>query len=103
MVILRAVAWLLLLVAVIVFTSDLTHTINGSTLTTSSLLSHWKTTSPGTLTATGSFVQHYAHPKLWDPLLLRLLLLPAWLLIGTVGVVLALLSRGKRRVNIFAN
>lgn len=103
MAIVRAVAWLFLLVAVIVFTSDLTQTVNGSAPASSSLLSHWKTTSPGTLAATGSFVQHYGHPKLWDPVLLRLMLLPAWLLIGTLGVVLAVLSRGKRRVNIFAN
>ena len=101
--ILRTAAWLFLLVAVIVFTADLTQSANGSAPASSSLLSHWKTTSPGTLAASAAFVQRYTHPKLWDPVLLRVLLLPAWLLIGTLGLVLGLLSRRKRRVNIFAN
>ena len=101
--ILRAVAWLFLLVAVIVFTADLTQSANGSAPASASLLSHWKTMSPGSLAASATFIQHYTHPKLWDPVLLRLMLLPAWLLIGGVGVLLGVLSRGKRRVNIYAN
>ena len=69
---------------------------------TSSLV-HWKALSPQSLAAFTSFVQHAMHPLVWDPVLVRLLVLPAWLLLGALGITCGLLGRKKRRVNIYAN
>jgi hypothetical protein len=35
-------------------------------------------------------------PLLWDPVLVTILLLPAWLVIGVVGVILVALTRRRR-------
>ena len=103
MVVLRAFAWVLLLVAVISLVGDLTRSSTGGTLAATSMLSIWKSMAPQSLTAISWFVQQTVYPALWDSVIVRVLLLPGWLLMGAVGVILALLSRKKRRVNIFAN
>ena len=100
---LRAIAWLLLLIAVISLTSDLTRGNGSASALLTTTLSHWKDVSPGSLAATAAFVRDTISPKAWDPVLVRVLLLPAWALFGALGVALALLGRRKRRVNIYAN
>ena len=100
---LRAFAWFLLLVAVIVLTNDLTRAAGGVGGFMVSSLSHWKETSPGSLATASTFVQKSLHPTLWDPVMVRVLILPAWILLGSLGLLLAVLGRRKRRVNIFAN
>ena len=103
MAVLRALAWLLLLVAVIVLVNDVTRAAggNGSVMATS--LSHWKQTSPASFASAAAFVQKSLHPKLWDPVIVRLLMLPMWVLLGALGLLFAVLGRKKRRINIFAN
>ena len=100
---LRFLAWPFLLVATVALVGDITHSANHTANAVTSAHSYWKIVSPQSLVATTAFIQRSLHPWLWDPLALRVLLLPAWLLIGSVGVILAVLGRKKRRVNIFAN
>ena len=103
MAVLRALAWIFLLVAMIALVGDLTRANTGGALVMTSSLAHWKSMAPQSLAAFSGFIQKLVHPVLWDPLMTRVLLLPAWLLIGAIGVMTALLGRRKRRVNIFAN
>ena len=103
MVLFRFVAWVLLLVAMIALVSDLTRAANGLPFTVTSTLGYWKSVSPQSLAATATAIQRSVHPLLWDPVCVRLLGLPIWLLIGGFGLLMAVLGRKKRRVNIYAN
>jgi hypothetical protein len=40
-------------------------------------------------------IEKYAHPLLWDPLMVSLLLLPTWLVVGLLGFLLMLVSQKK--------
>ena len=103
MAVLRALAWICLLIAMIALVGDLTRANTGGPMVMTSSLAHWKSMAPQSLAAFSGFVQKLVHPALWDPVMTRVLLLPAWLLIGAIGVIMAVLGRRKRRVNIFAN
>jgi hypothetical protein len=103
MAIFRALAWILLLIATIAIVNDLTRTnLSGGFVATSSLI-HWKNLSPQTLAAFTTFTQKSLHPLVWDPFVVRLLILPAWITFGALGITCAILGRKKRRLNIFAN
>ena len=99
----RFLAWVLLLTAMIALVSDLTRAANGGAFTVTTTLGYWKIVSPQSLAASETAVQRGVHPLLWDPVCVRLLGLPIWLLIGGLGAVFAILGRRKRRVNIYAN
>ncbi len=103
MVVLRVLAWCLLIVATIAFISDVTRSNTSGGIVVTSTLIHWKTMAPQSLAAFTSFIQRASHPLLWDPVLVRLLVLPAWATIGALGLLCGVLGRKKRRVNIFAN
>ncbi len=103
MVVLRVLAWIFLIVATVAFISDLTRSSTTGGMVVTSTLIHWKTFAPQSLAAFTSFVQRTLHPLVWDPVLVRLLILPAWVAIGALGLTCAVLGRKKRRVNIFAN
>ena len=98
-----SLAWILLLLAVIALTSDLTRTATGGPRAFTSALSYWQSMSPQSLASTSGFIRKSLHPLLWDAGLLRILILPTWLLLGAIGLLCAVVGRRKRRVNIFAN
>jgi hypothetical protein len=103
MIVFRAFSWLLLLAAAIFLTTDLTRVWTGSDTGMVSTLTHWKETSPATLSATAAFVQSKLHPIVWTGVIARLLALPTWSLLGATGIIFALIARRKHRINIFAN
>lgn len=44
------------------------------------------------------------HPLLWDPVVKSILALPAWILLGSIGLILGWLGRRRRRqINVFTN
>ncbi len=99
----RLLAGLLLLVAVIAAVYDATRTISADSLVMTSLGEHWSKLAPTSLTAAQAAVQRYTHPVVWTSLVHSLLLVPAWLFLSGFGVLLAVVARQRRRVNIFAN
>ena len=103
MVLFRFLAWILLLIAMIAIVGDFTRAANGGSSTVTTAFAYWKLVSPQSLASSANFVQRSLHPWLWDPVAMRLLMLPVWLIIGALGLALAVLGRKKRRVNIFAN
>ncbi len=103
MAVFRFFAWVMFLVAMIALVSDVTRAANGAPMTVTTTFAYWKSVSPQSLAASAAAVQKSVHPLLWDPLIVRVLLLPIWALIGFVGLALAVIGRRKRRVNIFAN
>lgn len=102
--VLRMIARPLLLVAVVALVYDGTRTLaGGSGLVITSLVEHWQNLSPATFEALKVLIVQRAHPQVWDGALLRLFKLPAWLVIGVFGMLLAWIGRKRRNVNVFIN
>ena len=101
---LRFLAGVFLLVAVIAAVNDATRSMAaGARVPFVSTLDHWSRLAPVTLAGARTSVQRRAHPLVWDPVLVTVLRLPAWGLFGIVGLLLAYAGRRRREVNIFAN
>ena len=100
MAVLRIFAGIFFLFAAIALASDFTRT-GGFAMT--SLAAHWKAFSPQMLISAQKAVSTNLHPFVWDPLMWRLISLPAWFLLGALGLTFGYLGRSKRRVNIFIN
>jgi len=105
MTVLRFLGGLFLLAAVIALTADFTRADPGGALLPpfASLLKHWADLAPQSLAAAKRAVEVRAHPLIWDPVIRSLLMLPAWMSLGAVGLLLSWLGRPRRRVDIFAN
>ena len=103
MAVFRFFAWVLLLIAMVSLVGDLTRAANGGPWAMTTTYGYWKSVSPQTLATSAGFVQKSLSPILWDTVVVRVLLLPGWFLIGGLGLILGVLGRKKRRVNIFAN
>jgi hypothetical protein len=102
MALLRILAGLFFLFAALAFAADVTRALAGAKFTMTSFAAHWAAFAPQLL-ATSKKMVSGLHPFLWDPMIWRLLLLPAWFLLGAIGVLFAHLGRRQRRVNIFIN
>jgi len=100
---LRFLAGIVLLVAVIFAVSDATGSLgtNGGAAVT--VHRTWSAVSLTSLGAAQGAVQRYTHPAVWNWGILKILQLPAWALFGLIGIILAFLGRRRRRVNIYAN
>lgn len=99
----RFLAGLALLVAVIFAVNDATHSLAGNHAPGISMHQVWSTASPASLKSFQGSVQRTTHPLVWTWGVLNILKLPAWALFGFVGLVLAFVGRRRRRVNIYAN
>jgi len=102
-VLLRFLAGAFLLVAVIAAVNDATRSLAANRVVMLSTQEHWSKLAPGALTAAQGSVRRTTHPLVWDAGLARVLQLPAWGLLGLVGLILAYAGRRRRRVNIYAN
>jgi len=101
---LRMIARPLLLIAVIALVYDGTRTLaGGSGLVLTSLMEHWQGLSPATLEGMKMLIVKRLGTAAWDGGLLRLLKLPAWLVFGVLGLVLAYIGRKRQKVNVFMN
>jgi hypothetical protein len=101
---LRFLAGVFLLVAVIAAVNDVTRSMAaGARVPPVTTYEHWSRLAPVTLAAARGSVQRKTHPMVWDPVLVSILQLPTWGLFGLVGVLLAYAGRRRREVNIFAN
>ena len=61
---------------------------------------YWFDFAPGSLAAAQAFVQSEINPLVWDPVVLTLLVQPAWVIVGPLGFLLLWigdLGRGRRR------
>jgi hypothetical protein len=101
---LRFLAAVFLLVAVIAAVNDVTRSMAaGARLPAVSTQEHWSRLAPVTLATARNSVERKVHPLVWDPAIVSVLRLPAWGLFGLVGALLAYAGRRRREVNIFAN
>ena len=101
-VLLRLSARLLLLAAVVALVYDGTRTLAGAGLVITSLGEHWQSLAPQSLDALRSLINRL-YPLAWEGGATRLLRLPAWLVIGVLGMLLAWIGRKRHPVNVFVN
>ena len=99
----RVVARLCLIGAVLALVYDGTLTMaGGSGLVVTSLADHWQAFHPASLAAVKNVLSQL-HPKMWDQAGLRLVKLPAWVVIGALGFLLAWIGRKRRPLNVYIN
>jgi hypothetical protein len=105
MVFLRFLAAILLLAAVIAGVYDGTRALDskGAEVSMTSLGEHWSKLAPVSYKNAQAAVRRYSHPLIWDTLIQRLLLVPSWVVFGSLGLLLGYAGRRRRRVNVFAN
>lgn len=86
--------------ALVALVIDATSTIAAGSWSTTSFGQYWFDFAPESLAAAQAFVQGEVNPVLWDPVALKLLVQPAWLIVGPLGFLLLWigdLGRGRRR------
>ncbi|HEX6979719.1 MAG TPA: hypothetical protein VF342_10515 [Alphaproteobacteria bacterium] len=57
----------------------------------------WYAIHPGSLNLVQAVIERYVHPFLWDPVIFTLLLQPAAVVFGVIGLVLVLVFRRRKR------
>ena len=62
----------------------------------------WYALGRGSLNLTQSVIQRYLHPALWDPVIVTVLLAPAWAILGAAGIALHYLFRKRPKRRHFA-
>jgi hypothetical protein len=100
---LRFLAAVLLLIAVIAGVYDATRSLAAHAPVMTSLSDHLTKLVPGVLASARDAVRKSTHPLVWDAGIAKVLLLPAWIVFGALGVLAAYAGRRRRRTNVFAN
>ena len=99
----RMVGRALLIAAVIALVYDGTRTLGaGSGLVLTSLAEHWQSLAPQSLAGFKAVVVRL-NPSAWDLGALRVLKLPAWLVLGVIGLLFAWVGRKRKGVNVYVN
>lgn len=101
---LRVIARPLLLAAVVALVYDGTKTLagGGNGLVFTSLAEIWQANHPTSLTSLKGVISQL-HPMAWEKGALSILRLPAWAVVGTVGLVLAWIGRKRPQPKVFVN
>jgi hypothetical protein len=103
MLVLRFIGSLFLLGAVIALTSDLSRPQRGDAPTFASIHKHWSDLAPQTLAGAQKTVATRTHRVVWDPMIVSVLNVPAFMTFGALAVLFLYLGRPRRRVEIFVN
>ena len=101
---LRFLAALFALVAVIAFAADISrHNVDGSGFSSMSLLDHVATFAPSLLASAKSAITRSVGAKAWDPVLTSLLGFPASLIFGLLATFCGYAGRPRHEIRIFVN
>lgn len=104
MAVLRFLASLFLLIAVVALVSDFTRAATrGETFVASSIASHWGAVAPGSLQSAKTVVSRATHPLVWNPLVTSVIEMPAFVLFGGLGLLCGIAGRRRERLNVFVN
>jgi len=95
----RLIGWAFIAIAFMVLGRDLLQFLNTGELQFILLGELWYNLFPEGLNLAQAIVQRYLFPSLWDPVILTILLWPAWLDFFVPGVVLIFLFRKKKNHN----
>ncbi len=95
----RAIAWILLALAVIVGAHDALNYWQTGTYDPLQLGTVWYQVHRGSLNLVQAVIERYVHPAVWQDVIFPVLVWPAWLVLGGLAVLFGVLfgSRKSRR------
>ncbi|MAZ04630.1 MAG: hypothetical protein CMN56_15960 [Sneathiella sp.] len=96
MIIGRLLSWILVGCAFLVLGHDILQYLNTEAWHSILLGELWYNLNPQGINLMQAVIQRYLTPVLWDPIILTVLLWPAWLVFIVPGVVFLLLFRKRR-------
>ena len=104
MAVLRFLASLFALVAVVALVADATPALNGTgAFKPMPAIGYWKELAPSTLVAARAAIQQTPVPWVWDPILTSVLGLPAAVLFGGLAIVCGYFGRRRQQMKIHVN
>ena len=103
MLVLRFIGALFLLGATIALTADLSRPSRPDTPLLTSIYKQLSDLAPQTLAAAQKTISTRTHRYVWDPLIMSVLRIPAFITFGMLAVLFLYLGRPRRRVEIFVN
>lgn len=104
MLLLRLLGSWFLLLATLALVNDASRSVSSKAgFVSVSLGEHWFKLHVASLNLVQAMTERYVSPKLWDPAIVTILHMPAWLVLGTIGAGLFYLGRQRRKVAVFAN
>jgi hypothetical protein len=104
MLLLRLIGVWLMLLALVALVYDGTRILaNNGELAFTSLGEHWYMLHSASLNTAQAAIERHVAPFLWDPVTTTVLLLPAWVVIGGLGVLLYLLGYRRKKLDVFTN
>ena len=104
MTVLRFLAGLFLIAALIALVADATRPLMGlGAFVPTSLGGLWAETAPRSLAAARNAFNQGVSPVVWSTLVASLLNAPAFLLLGATGLLLGYLGRRRSRIDVYTN
>ncbi|HUS96880.1 MAG TPA: hypothetical protein VMX97_09095 [Hyphomicrobiaceae bacterium] len=104
MAVLRFLASIFALVAVVALVTDATPALNGTgPFEASTIVGYWKEFAPASLEAARTSVSQATFPWVWDPLLMSLMTLPTFILFGLLAILCGYLGRRRHQVKVHIN
>jgi len=91
----RVIGWILVLAAIAILAGDIIAWINEGTLTFVAAGELWFTWHDSSLNLIQAVTQRYVLPQLWDPVLVTVLLWPAFLVVAVPGLILSWVFRRR--------
>ncbi len=95
--ILRLLGLFALALAVITAVLDVTRTIADSAPVITPLGTDWFNFSPSSLNLSQAIIQRYVHPVLWDPVFVKILLMPSWAVFAILAGLLLWFGKPRER------
>ncbi len=95
----RVIGWLLIVLAVATAGHEAITSLDAGAYDSLAFGELWAKIDLASLNLVQAVIQRYVLPWLWDEVILNIILLPAWLVLGVPGIVMAwaFRARGGRR------
>lgn len=94
----RILAYCALSLALITAVLDLTRSIADSAIKIKPLDLAWLEFSPNTLNFAQGLIETYLHPYIWNPIILKMLQAPSWLVFGAIWLIVSLATKKRREI-----
>jgi hypothetical protein len=91
----RVIAWILVIIGLLLGGGELVSSLQAGEWAPQLLGQLWFEFDSESLNLTQAIVQRYLHPFLWDPIIITLLLWPAWIVFFVPGILLLILFRKR--------
>lgn len=102
MIVVRIIGYILLLSALAAAGAEILQSMEAGYWDKVQVGDIWAAIDHHSLQQTQVGLERYVDPFLWDPILLNIVLAPAWLILGVPGLLLILLARRSRRPRMFS-